>query len=149
RVISRARRSIVRQLANSASQTMSKRKPKAAKAVLSAKNKTPYKEPEKLFFFEVDEYGTITQPDFKDPETNREIFDVSVDLLDLGRQRLLVLRDRLGVVDAHQHRAGGNVLSAHHRDLRNPSIDARRDVEPRGVDLALHQQRLRPHQIPD
>ena len=30
---------------------------------------------------EVDEYGTITEADFKDPETNREIFDISVDRL--------------------------------------------------------------------
>jgi hypothetical protein len=28
---------------------------------------------------EVDEYGTITERDFKNPEINREIFDVSVD----------------------------------------------------------------------
>jgi hypothetical protein len=59
----------------------SKRKPKAAKAVISAKNKTPDKEAENLFFFEVNQYGTITESDFKDPETNREIFDVSVDRL--------------------------------------------------------------------
>ena len=68
---------------------------------------------------------------------------------DLGGQRLLVLGDRLGVVDPHQHRAGGDVLAAHDRDLRDAPIDPRRDVEPRRIDLALHQQGLRPHQIPD
>ena len=68
---------------------------------------------------------------------------------DLGSHRLLVLRDGLGVVDAHQHRSGRDVLPAHDRDLRDASVNARRDVEPRGVHLSLHQQRLWPNQIPD
>ena len=68
---------------------------------------------------------------------------------DLGGQRLLVLGDRLGIVDPHQHRAGGDVLAARDRDLGDAPIDPRRDVEPRRVHLALHQQRLAPHQVPD
>ena len=63
---------------------------------------------------------------------------------DLGGQRLLVLGDRLGIVDAHQHGAGGNVLAALHRDIGDAAVDPRGDVEARGVHLALHQQGLRP-----
>ena len=68
---------------------------------------------------------------------------------DLGGDRLLVLGDRLGIVDLDQHGAGGDVLAAHDRDLSDAPVDPRGDVEPRRVHLALHQQRLRPHQIPD
>ena len=68
---------------------------------------------------------------------------------DLGGQRLLVLRDRLGIVDPHQHRACGDVLPAIYRNIADPPVDPRRDVEPRGINLALHQQRLGAHQIPD
>ena len=60
-----------------------------------------------------------------------------------------MLGDRLGVVDLHQHGARGDVLAALDRDLGDAPVDPRGDVEPRRVDLALHQQRLRPHQIPD
>jgi hypothetical protein len=48
---------------------------------MSAEDKTPYKKSKKLFFFEVDEYGTITVADFKDPKINPDIFDVGVDRL--------------------------------------------------------------------
>ena len=68
---------------------------------------------------------------------------------DLGGQRLLVLRDRFGIVDPHQHGVGGDVLAAHDGNVRDAPVDPRRDVEPRRVHLALHQQRLGPHQIPD
>ena len=68
---------------------------------------------------------------------------------DLRSQRLLVLCNGLRVIDAHQHGAGGNVLPAKDRNLRDASIDPRRDVQPRCVHLALHEQRLRSHQIPD
>jgi hypothetical protein len=67
---------------------------------------------------------------------------------DLGGHRLLPLRDGLWVVDSNQHRAGGDVLAATDRDVSDPSIHARRDVEPRGIHLTLHQQRLRSDQIP-
>ena len=67
----------------------------------------------------------------------------------LGGQRLLVLGDRLGVVDADQHCAGRDVLAALYRDVADPAVDPRRDVEPCGIHLALHQQRLRPYEVPD
>jgi hypothetical protein len=60
----------------------------------------------------------------------------------LGGRCLLVLCDRLGIVDLDQHRPGGDVLAALDRDLADAPIDSRRDVEPRSVHLALHQQRL-------
>ena len=53
---------------------------------------------------------------------------------------------RLGIVDPHQHGGGADVLAAHNRDIRDTSVDARRDVEPRRVHLALHQQGLAPQQ---
>ena len=68
---------------------------------------------------------------------------------DLGSERLLVLRERLRIVDAHQHGARGDVLPALHRDVGDTPVDPRRDVEARGVHLALYQQGLRPHQVPD
>ena len=68
---------------------------------------------------------------------------------DFGGYRLLVLCDRLGIVDADQHGVGGNILPAHDRNLRDPPVNPRHDVEPRRVHLALHQQRLRAHQVPD
>jgi len=68
---------------------------------------------------------------------------------DLGRQRLLVLGDRLGVVDAHQHCAGSDVLAAHDGNLGHAAIDASCDVKPGCVHLALHEQRLAAHQVPD
>ena len=68
---------------------------------------------------------------------------------DLGGQRLLVLRERLRIVDPHQHGAGGNILPALHRNVGDTPVDPRGDVEARGVHLALHQQGLRPHQVPD
>jgi len=67
----------------------------------------------------------------------------------LGGKRLLVLGERLGIVDPHQHRVGGNVLPARNRDLGDAPIDARREIKPRGVNLALHQQRLAADQIPE
>ena len=68
---------------------------------------------------------------------------------DLGSERLLVLRERLRIVDPHQHGAGGDVFPALHRDIGDASVDPRGDVEARGIHLALDQQRLRPHQVVD
>ena len=68
---------------------------------------------------------------------------------DLGGQRLLVLGDRLGIVDPHQHRVGVDVLAARDGHLSDAAVDPRGDVEARRVHLALHQQRLAPHQIID
>jgi hypothetical protein len=65
---------------------------------------------------------------------------------DLRRQHLLVLGDGLGIVDAHQHRAGGHILAALDRHLRDPSVDTRRDIESRRIHLTLHEQRLWPNQ---
>ena len=67
----------------------------------------------------------------------------------LGSERLLVLRERLRIVDPHQHGAGGDVLPALHRDVGDTPVDPRGDVEARGVHLALYQQGLRPHEVPD
>jgi len=61
-----------------------------------------------------------------------------------ARPRVLTLR----FVDAHQHRARSDVLALVDRDLADPTIDARRNVVPRRVHFALHQQRLRPHKVP-
>jgi len=68
---------------------------------------------------------------------------------DPRRHRLLVLGERLGIVDLDQHRSGGDVLTALDGDFCNAPVDAGCNVEPGRVDLALHQQRLGPHQIPD
>jgi hypothetical protein len=68
---------------------------------------------------------------------------------ELGGHRLLVLCNRLGIIDADQHGAGGNILPAHDRNLADASVDARRDVEARRVHLALYEQRLGSHEIPD
>ena len=67
----------------------------------------------------------------------------------LGRHRLLALGDVFGIVDPHQHRSGRDVLSARHRNVGDPPVDARGDVEPRRIDFALDQQRLRAHEKPD
>jgi hypothetical protein len=68
---------------------------------------------------------------------------------DLGGDRLRLLGDCLGVVDLNEHGTFSDVLAAHDRDLSNTPVDPRGDVEPRRIDLALHQQRHRPHQVPD
>src|SRR3981081_3946430 len=43
----------------------------------------------------------------------------------------------------------GDTLPPRDRDLGDASIAPRRDVEPCRIDLALHQQRFAPHQIPE
>jgi hypothetical protein len=68
---------------------------------------------------------------------------------DLGGRGLLVLRERLGVVDAHQHRSSRDRLPPLHGNLTDTAIDARRNVKPGGVHLSLDQQRLRPHEVPE
>jgi len=60
-----------------------------------------------------------------------------------------MLCDRLRIVDLDQHGVGSNVLTALDRNLGNAPVDPRRDVEPRRIHFPLHQQRLRPHQVPD
>jgi hypothetical protein len=60
---------------------------------------------------------------------------------DPRRHRLLVLGERLGIVDLDQHRSGGDVLTALDGDFCNAPVDAGCNVEPGRVDLALHQQR--------
>src|SRR5262249_57933358 len=47
---------------------------------------------------------------------------------DFGSLGLLVLCDRLGVIDLDQHCAGRDVLPAFDRDLADPAIDPRRDL---------------------
>ena len=64
------------------------------------------------------------------------------------RLGLLELGQQLGIVDRHQELAGRDVLAAIDRALGDPAIDARRDVDARGIGLALDQERLRLHQIP-
>ena len=61
---------------------MINRNPTPKKAVTSAQDDTCDKQLKKLFFFDVDESGTITEPDFKEPKINSEIFNnISVDRL--------------------------------------------------------------------
>jgi hypothetical protein len=61
---------------------MINRNPTPKKAVISAQDDTCDKQLKKLFFFDVDESGTITEPDFKEPKINSEIFNnISVDRL--------------------------------------------------------------------
>src|SRR5262245_52543636 len=48
---------------------------------------------------------------------------------------LIALGDRLGVVDANEDRAGGDVLTAHDGNLRHSAIDAGSNVEPRRIHL--------------
>src|SRR5262249_41492063 len=42
-----------------------------------------------------------------------------------------------------------DVLPAFDRDLADPPIDPRRDVEPGRIHLALHQQGFGPHEVPN
>ena len=61
---------------------MTNRKSTPIKTVTSAKDNTRNEQSEKLFFFDVDEDGTITECDFKEPKINSEIFNnISVDRL--------------------------------------------------------------------
>src|SRR3954471_5827504 len=48
-----------------------------------------------------------------------------------------------GLIDAYENRAGTNILTALDGDNTDAPVDPRRDVEARGVGLALHQDRLR------
>jgi hypothetical protein len=68
---------------------------------------------------------------------------------DFGGLGLLVLCDRLGVIDLDQHCAGRDVLPAFDWDLADPPIDPRRDVGPGRIHLALHQQGFGPHEVPN
>jgi hypothetical protein len=66
----------------------------------------------------------------------------------LGGQRLLVLGNCLRVVDLDQHGAGVDVLAALDGNLRHAPVNPGSQIEARRVDLALHKERLRSHQIP-
>jgi hypothetical protein len=58
------------------------RKPMPIKTVTSAEDGTRNKQSGKLFFFDVDEHGTLTECDFKEPKINSELFDkISIDRL--------------------------------------------------------------------
>ena len=63
------------------------------------------------------------------------------------RFHLFELGDRLRIIDADEHSLCRNILAALDGDFLDPSVDARGDVEPRRIDLALHKQRDWPQQI--
>ena len=77
-----------------------------------------------------------------------------LDALEIGQRdglrglRLLEPGQQFGIVDRHQDLARGDVLAAIHRAPGNAAVDPRRDVDPRGIRLALNQQRLRLNEIP-
>jgi hypothetical protein len=54
-----------------------------------------------------------------------------------------------GIVDPHQDRSGVDILPSLDWHVGDAPINAGCDIEPRRVDLALHQQRFGPHQVPD
>ena len=58
---------------------------------------------------------------------------------DPGSHRLFVPGDRFRIVDPYQHRVGGDVLPAIHRNFRDAPVDPRRDVEAGRVHLTLYQ----------
>lgn len=58
----------------------------------------------------------------------------------LGRLHLVVFGQRFRIVDLDQHRARSDVLAALDGNLADPSVHARRDIEPRCIDLALNEQ---------
>jgi hypothetical protein len=61
---------------------MINRNPTPKKAVTSAQNDTCDKQSKKLFFFDVDDDGNITDSDFKEPKINSDLFDkISTDRL--------------------------------------------------------------------
>jgi hypothetical protein len=61
---------------------MTNRKSTPIKTVTSAEDDTRNEQSDKLFFFDVNEDGTITECDFKEPKINSELFDkISIDRL--------------------------------------------------------------------
>ena len=61
---------------------MINRNPTPKKAVTSAQDDTCDKQSKKLFFFDVDDDGNITDSDFKEPKINSDLFDnISTDRL--------------------------------------------------------------------
>src|ERR1700730_14004250 len=61
---------------------MTNRKSTPIKTVTSAEDDTRNEQSDKLFFFDVNEAGTITECDFKEPKINSELFDkISIDRL--------------------------------------------------------------------
>ena len=67
----------------------------------------------------------------------------------LCRPHLFVLGHGFGIVDPYEHGPRRNVLAALDGYFLDPSVDARGDVKPRCIGLALHQQRCRSQQIED
>src|ERR1700742_2609714 len=62
---------------------------------------------------------------------------------------LLEFGNGFRIIDLHQHGVRRNVLAAFDGYLLDPPVDARGDIEPRGIGLALYQQRLGPQEIED
>ncbi len=67
----------------------------------------------------------------------------------LGGARLVELGDELGVVDDQQKLARCDIVASLDRTLSDQPVDARRNIDPRRVRLALHDQRLCLEQIPE
>ena len=63
--------------------------------------------------------------------------------------RFLELGQQFRIVDLVQQLARGDILAALDRALADPAVDARRDVDAGRVRLALDEQRLRLHEIPE
>jgi hypothetical protein len=57
-------------------------------------------------------------------------------------------RNELGIIDLEQQLPGGDIVAALDRPLPHPAVDARGDVDTRGVGFALNDERLRLDQVP-
>ena len=62
--------------------------------------------------------------------------------------RFLEPGQQLGIVDDHCNLAPGDMIAAVDRTLYHPTVDSRRDVHARRIDLLLEQQRLRLDEVP-
>jgi hypothetical protein len=80
----------------------------ARKNKVNRTDKTADKKVKELYFFDVDEDGTITEPDFKEPKINSEIFDVSVNDLETPKNI---------IYEIEQADAQWNTLVWHFRSL--------------------------------
>ena len=63
--------------------------------------------------------------------------------------RLLKLRHQFRIVDFVQQLTSGDIVAALNRALADPAVDARCDVDARGVRFSLNDQWLRLHKIPE
>jgi hypothetical protein len=59
---------------------------------------------------------------------------------------LLVFGERFWIVDPYENSPRRDILAALDRYFLDPSVDARSDIKPRRIGLALHEQRLRPQE---